>query len=227
MKALRLTLFALAAAALTASAQRVEQIPVTQAGLVPEGGFGSAPPVHKSPSDAKDAQGLVPAAPVAQAPPATPNFDLAESTLDIDQSLVPRAPPQVLSEYVVRDSNAPTFRLRDIHTKPGLEDLSLREHPGLHVGNILNLNAEAGYGMFLDDEQLENLEDYRDTALAMKVGGDPAEADAIVNAANTAFLLDRYIPNPPIGISGAPQPRSGTLLMNFEELRLTWVEHRF
>ncbi len=199
MKARRLKLCALAAAAtLTAAAQRVDQIPVTQAGLVPAGGFDSVPPANKSPSDPQGAQGLV-----------------------------PQVPPESLSKYVVRDDKALQFRLRDIYTKQGLEDLSFREHPGLYVGNFRKLNGEAGYEMFLEDERLGNIGDFRDTALAMKVGGDPAEANSILNATEGAFLRDEYSPDPANSISDAPEPKSGAMLVNLEQLRFTWIERRF
>lgn len=170
MKARTLKLFALAAAAvLPAFSQKVDQILVTQAGLVPEGGYeNGSPSAHRSPSDAKGGQGLPQAREAA-----TPDFAPDAGSLEIDSSLIPEAPPQVLSKYEVRDNNAPRLRRRDIYTKQGLEDLSLREHPGLHAGNFRNLNAEEGYEMFLEDERLENIEDFRETAIAMKAGGTP------------------------------------------------------
>ncbi len=231
MKTPKLKLAALAlAATLSASAQRVDQIPVTQAGLVPTGGFSSATAVHYGTSDAKGAQVLPltgPALLVAQPPAATPDFSRDESSLETDQNLVPRRPPQILSKYVVRDGNAPQFRLRDTYTKRGLGHLELHDHPGLHVGNFRHRNEEAGYGMFLEEEHKDNVDDFTDTALAMEAGGDPAEAGAILDATDKAFHRDEYSPNPINSILDAPQPKSGTLLMNLEQLRLTLIERQF
>jgi hypothetical protein len=229
VNARRLKFTVLAAAALSASAQSVGHIPVTQAGLVPEGGYGFAPPVQGKPPGSKDVKGFIPAGPkaAAQIDAAVPDFNPEESSLEIAQSLIPPPPPQVLSKYVVRDEKAPQFRIRDLYNRQVLEDLSLREHPGLHVGNFRKLNAEAGYEMFLDEERVENIKEFRDTAHAMKAGGDAAEAEAILNATDRAFRRGEYNADTADGIADPVQPRSGTLLLNLEQLRLTWIERRF
>lgn len=49
----------------------------------------------------------------------------------------------------------------------------------------------------------------------------------ILKASNSAFLRDEYSPEPANGIFDAPLPKSGTLLTNIEQLRLTLIERRF
>ncbi len=228
--ACRLTLFALGVAALSACAQGDDPTLVAQKDLAGQVGPRSAPPVRKDPSEATGGQDLVrpgSAAPAAHCAADVPEFHPEDNSLEMVLSLVPRAPPQILPRYVVQKSKMRQFRLRDIYTKRGLEDRSLREHPGLHVGNFRSLNAQAGYGMFLDEERLDRIEDFRATALAVKAGGDPAEADAILHASEAAFLRDEYSPDPANSISDAPQPKSGTLLMNLMQMRLIWIERHF
>jgi hypothetical protein len=61
-------------------------------------------------------------------------------------------------------------------------DQSLRAHPGLHVGNVFDLNANKAYEMFLEDEWRRTKGDYWDMAHAMTVGGNRSEGRQIITA---------------------------------------------
>jgi hypothetical protein len=132
-----------------------------------------------------------------------------------------------MAGYVVRAGKMPVFQTRDLYTRDGLVDLSFREHPGLHVGNFRNLNASQAEAMFNEDERLLQIRDFKDTAHAMDVGGDPAEAREILSATDAAYARSDYSLTPNNDIMDAPPPRVGTLLTNFEQMRLTWLEDRF
>jgi hypothetical protein len=203
----------------SASAQNVGDIPVTQAGLVPAPGFNSLTADHTVPA-------VVPNGGVAVAAAATGSP--GEGTWQVSQSLVPSAPAaQVMSGYVVREGKIPEFQTRDIYTKKGLEDLTFREHPGLHVGNFRNLNAKQADAIFDEDERLQEIGDLKDTAHAIAAGGDAREARGILAATDEAYARSDSGLTPTNDIMDAPAPRVGTLLTNFEQMRLTWLEDRF
>jgi hypothetical protein len=221
---------AVAAATLSACAQSVERIPVTQAGLVPMAGFNGMAPGPINPPDplAAKAPGKArPSIPGERDSALLHDFGLKGISWQLAQSLIPRDASQVMSQYVVQEGQPPELRPRDIYTKRGLEDLSFRDHPGLHVGNFRNLNAEEGYAMFGEDERLKSIRDFKDTARAIDIGGDAAEANGILKATDSAFLRDEYNPMPMSITADGPQPRSGNLLTNIEQLRLTWLEEHF
>jgi hypothetical protein len=94
---------------------------------------------------------------------------------------IPRIPAEIMARYVVHEKRVPVFRERDLYTKAGLIELALKEHPGLRVGNIFNLNAPVAYATYLDDQERLEKEDMEDTAYAMAVGGDVAEAKEILD----------------------------------------------
>lgn len=194
-----LNLSVLVLAALSAAAQGVDKIPVTQAGLVNDSPFGSPQPLAA----------------------ATPQPAAATNPLAVS------AQTGVMSPYVVREIRAQQFRNRDIYTKAGLEELSFREHPGLRVGNFRNLNAKPAYDLFLDEERVENLRDFRDTAFAMAVGGDPAEAKMILEETRGSGMRDGDTPERAGDLADVPPPQTNSLLTNFEELRLTLVSKHF
>lgn len=209
-------LFALS---LSASGQSVGQIPVTQAGLVPSPGYNSLTPDHKVPP-------VVP--PTGVAPSSLASSPASGSASQITQGLMPRVPPfQLLPGYVVRENDMPEIRPRDVYSKKGLEDLSFREHPGLHVGNFHNSNSKQADVLFQEDKRLEEIQDFKDTARAIGVGGDSVEASGILKATNDAFARDEDNMAPSNDIMNAPAPRAGTLLGNIEQMRLTWLEDRF
>ena len=221
MNAPRISLLAaLVFLAAPAWAQSVGQIPVTQAGLVPAPGYNSLTADHKVPA-------VVPNGAVA-VPSSSSGSSSAGNAWQVDQSLVPAVPPgQQMAGYVVREGKMPEFQTRDVYTKKGLEDLAFHEHPGLHVGNFRNLNAKQGEALFEEDERLQEIRDFKDTARAIDVGGDPAEARDIRRATDDAFVRADYSLTPTNDIMDAPPPRVGTMLTNFEQMRLTWLEDRF
>lgn len=99
-----------------------------------------------------------------------------------------RLPESTLSRFVVHGSRVNGFSDHDMLTDDGLIDLSFREHPGLRVGNLLNLNAPAAFEAFKEEERLSKMADLNDTGMAMAAGGDPAEAKLIETEAAEAFM---------------------------------------
>ena len=118
----------------------------------------------------------------------SPSPDLRD--IDKPKNEIPRLPVAVMSRYLVKGDKVPVFREQDIYTTSGLIDLSFKRHPGLRIGNIFNLNAGIAYEMIKDDERLGAIDDLKDTAYAMAVGGDPAEAKAILDATGEVFIRD-------------------------------------
>jgi hypothetical protein len=134
---------------------------------------------------------------------------------------------QLMPAYTVKEATAEIFQPRDIYTRKGLDDLSMRKHPGLHVGNFAGSNSRAAYTMFLVDERLRNIRDLDDTARAMDVGLDHAEAVYIVHATRDAFRWDVDNADPTADMDNAPKPHTTDLISNLNELRLNWVEIHF
>ena len=95
-----------------------------------------------------------------------------------------RSPVPKLPTYTVRGSHVFFFRDRDLYTKEGMIDLSFSAHPGLHVGNVFDLNANKAYEMFLEDDWRRTKGDYWDIAHAMTMGGDRSEGRQILTAVN-------------------------------------------
>lgn len=143
------------------------------------------------------------------------------------RDLRPFTSPQIMPAYTVKDATAEAFHIRDLYTRKGLYDLSFREHPGLHVGDILGSNSKAAYGMFLVDERQRNIRDLTDTARAMDAGMDHAEATYILNATRDAFRWEVDNADPAAEMEDAPKPHSADLISNLNELRLNWVEIHF
>jgi hypothetical protein len=206
-------LAALVTLAVSASGQSVGDIPVTQAGLVPAPGYNSLTPDHKVPPV------------LAATEVAAPN---GAGAWQVGEGLVPTEPPsQVMAGYVVREGKMPVFQTRDLYSKRGIQELSFREHPGLHIGNFRNLNAKQAEALFDEDERLVEIRDLKETARAMDVGGDRAEAVDILSATDEAYARSDYDLTPTNDIMDAPAPRAGPMLTNFEQMRLTWLDDRF
>jgi hypothetical protein len=196
-----------------ASGQSIGQIPVTQAGLVPAPGFDSLTPDHKVPPVMAATEVAAPA---------------GESAWQFGRTFDPGSPQsQVMPGYVVRESEMPALMTPETYSRKGVEELSFHEHPGLRVGNFRNLNAKQAYAMFNEDERLQEIRDFKDTAHAIGVGGDSAEANGILSATDEAFARANDGPTPGNDIMDAPAPRVGPMLTNFEQMRLTWLEDRF
>jgi hypothetical protein len=133
----------------------------------------------------------------------------------------------LMSRYVVQADRVPEFRPRDLYTKPGLEDLGFRRHPGLRVADFRHDNDASAYDLFLEDERLDNIREFVDTAIAMTVGGDKAEGDVILRAERETY--SRYERTDPLqSWEDTPKTRSGTpLITSIEQLRVTWIDVRF
>lgn len=217
-------------AVISASGQAVDRILVTQAGLVPDPYVAGVTPEGQKP--------LVTPTPFVATQPnrevlantkpvEPPSFSSTEDFRGIDLGFSNHPSSQVMSKYVVQGDKTPVFALRDVYTKAGVEDLVFKEHPGLLVGNIRNSNREAAYEMFLNEVRSENIHDFKDTARAMEVGGDPREARAILKATSNAFMRDDYDQGPTGNVSDAPRPDNGSVISNIEEMKLTWLTDKF
>jgi hypothetical protein len=106
----------------------------------------------------------------------------ADSQADKPKNQIPRLPVEEMARYVVHGKRMPTFRNIDLYTRAGLIQLSLKEHPGLRIGNIFNLNANLAYELAIREALAEDREDVIDTTLAMVAGGDKTEAEAMQQA---------------------------------------------
>jgi hypothetical protein len=112
--------------------------------------------------------------------PARIAADLRE--IDKPRNQIPRIPAEMMQRYVVRESRLPVFRPRDLHTTAGLIDQSFKEHLGLRIGNFFNLNAKAAHEAIVNEQLLADRQELTDLAVAMAVGGDQEEAEAMQDA---------------------------------------------
>jgi hypothetical protein len=110
--------------------------------------------------------------------------DAAADLRDIDKprNQIPRLPVEMMQRYVVRESRLPVFRPRDLYTTAGLIERSFKEHPGLRIGNFFNLNAKAAYQAIVSEQLYADRMELTDLAIAMAVGGDAVEAEAMQDA---------------------------------------------
>jgi hypothetical protein len=146
---------------------------------------------------------------------------------DEPKSVIAQPSSSVMSKYVVQADRVPVFRVRDVHTIKGLQELGFHDHPGLRAGNFFKDNAEQAYEMFLEDERLGNIRDLTDTALAMTVGGDKAEGDAILRAERQTYNREESS-DPLQSWEDIPHNRDGTpLILNLEQVRATFVNVKF
>jgi hypothetical protein len=102
--------------------------------------------------------------------------------IDRPRNQIPRLPVEMMQRYVVRETRLPVFRPRDLYTKAGLVELSFKEHPGLRIGNFFNLNAKAAYQAIVSEQLYADRMELTDLAVAMAVGGDTEEAEAMQDA---------------------------------------------
>jgi xanthosine utilization system XapX-like protein len=87
-----------------------------------------------------------------------------------------------LPAYLVLGSRVFAIRNGELYTKAGMTAQSFKDHPGLAVGNVFNLNADRAREMYREEDWRNTKSDYRDMAHAMALGGDPGEGKMIVNA---------------------------------------------
>jgi hypothetical protein len=114
----------------------------------------------------------------------------ADPQADKPKNQIPRLPVEEMARYVVHGKRLPTFRTRDLYTKQGLVQLALKEHPGLRIGNIFGLNNGIAYETAIREAMAADRMDIIDTTLAMAVGGDKGEAEAMQQA-----LIDESFEN--------------------------------
>jgi hypothetical protein len=121
--------------------------------------------------------------PPTPVPTLTPEQVQAQEEADKPKNAIPRLPA-----YVVRESRPPMFRNQEILTNSGVMALTFKNHPGLAIGNLFGLNEGAAREMFYDDERQTSIADLTDTAHAMTRGGDPAEAQFILQSTQDTFM---------------------------------------
>jgi hypothetical protein len=115
--------------------------------------------------------------------------------VDKPRNQIPRLSPEVMEKYVVREVRLPVFRTRDLYTKAGLIDLSFKEHPGLRLGNLFNLNANFAYDKIITEQLYAARQDLADTTFAMAAMGDKTELDAM----QQAIIDDGFNQESPVG----------------------------
>jgi hypothetical protein len=113
--------------------------------------------------------------------------------------------------YTVTASQVPVFRERDINTDKGMIAASFKRHPGLHIGNAFDLNANAAHELFLGDDWRSTMSDYSDMAHAMANGGDPAEGRMILSEVNDEDMEMRAEGNNNSGLPAFDRLQMGQL----------------
>jgi hypothetical protein len=217
------TIAALLAGSLAASGQEPTAVAVAPSGFQ----------AVVSTEIAHDASGFYtlpePPSPDAALIGAVPRANEAKDLEKFDEAKDPvaKSSSSVMSKYVVQAGLVPEFRARDVYTVKGLEDLGFRDHPGLRAGNFFNDNAQQAYEMFLEDDRLANIKDLTDTALAITVGGDKAEGDAILRAERQTYNREERT-DPQQSWEDIPQNKDGTpLVLNLEQVRATFINVKF
>jgi hypothetical protein len=130
--------------------------------------------------------------------PSSPQSPVPAADLrDVDKprNKIPRLPVEVMQKYMVREARIPVFRTRDLYTKAGLIDLSFKEHPGLRIGNIFNLNANFAYDNMIGEQLFAARQELADTTFAMAAMGDRMEMDAM----QQAIIDDGFSKESPVG----------------------------
>jgi hypothetical protein len=121
--------------------------------------------------------------------------------IDRPKNQIPRLPAEVMKKYVVREARLPVFRERDLYTATGLIELSFKEHPGLHIGNLFNLNAGIADGAIMNEQRWADRQDLVDASIAMAVGGDPEEMRLMQKAIIDESFLNNGPQDGPIGLA--------------------------
>jgi hypothetical protein len=146
-----------------------------------------------SPGGVPAAKSPLEAAMASSMPKYTPTDEHPAPALVADikpKNEIPRLPLSVMSQYLVKGDRVRAFREQDLYTPKGLTEISFKNHPGLLIGNIFNLNAPIAYAMIKDEEERSANDDMKDTAYAFAVGGDLAEAKAILEATGETYMRD-------------------------------------
>lgn len=125
--------------------------------------------------------------------PPTPTPTEAAEPQDMRDYDKPKNEIHRLPKFVVREARPPIFRNRDLYTKDGMLDLTMKSHAGLNFGNIFGLNANPkpgspAYQMMVDDQRKESMDDLLDEAHAMSLGGDSAQARYILQQSDSTYM---------------------------------------
>lgn len=170
----------------------------------------------------------LPAVPNLESLAGTPGEPIGSKDLSsFEEPQLGQAKSNVMARYEVQADRVPEFRVRDVYTRAGLADYSLRVHPGLIVGNLFGSNRGQAYEMYLEDERLGNIAGLVDTALAITVGGDKAEGDAILREVRRAYLRDERS-DPLQSWEEAPKTRTGEpVIVNLELMQVNWLTVKF
>ncbi len=140
----------------------------------------------------------------------------------------------VMPAFRVTEPAVHAFRARELYSRDGMIDQSLRRHPGLLVGNAFNLNRDAARELFLADDWRATKSDYWDLAHAMAQGGDPGEGRLILDEVNGEDLRMRDEAEqdpaaPALGRFQIASAQTGTRSLELSEIpisipfmRLTW-----
>jgi hypothetical protein len=163
-------------------------------------------------------------APLATVKPEAPDL----RAFDVSAIEAPSMPA-----YTVLESRV-VFRSRDLHTRNGMSALAFKRHPGLLVGDAFNLNRNAAYEMFMEDDWRATKSDYWDMAHSIAQGGDRATGQKILEEINDEDLRMRAEAEedaaaPGIGRFQIASAESGTKLLEMPEqtinipfFRKTW-----
>jgi hypothetical protein len=139
-----------------------------------------------------------------------------------------------MAPFTVLEPSTFAFRNRDLYTRDGMAAQSFKRHPGLLVGNAFNLNRNAAYELFLEDDWRATKIDYWDMAHAMAQGGDRREGRMILDEINDEDVRMRAEEEedaaaPAIGRFQIASAETGTKLLEAPEqtidiplIRKTW-----
>ena len=122
----------------------------------------------------------------------------------------PGAVPK-MATVTVTGSQVPDFPERELDTTKGMIAASFKRHPGLHVGNAFDLNANAAHELFLADDWRSTMRDYSEMAKAMADGGDPAESRMILSEVNDEDMEMRAQGNNDSGLPAFDRLQVGQL----------------
>jgi hypothetical protein len=170
-------------------------------------------------------------------PPAVPNLEMLAGTpgepigkRDVSNFQEPQlgqVKSNLMARYEVHADRVPEFRVRDIYNRNGIAEFSMRAHPGLILGDFFGSNRGEAYEMYLEDERLGNIAGLVDTALAITVGGDKAEGDAILGEVRRAYLRDERS-DPLQSWEDAPKTRAGEpVIVDLELMQVNWLTVKF
>lgn len=128
------------------------------------------------------AQGMPAYNPPKPQPPPKPDADS-----DDDNEDQPRNHIIHLPKYIVHEQRPPIFRERDLYDKTALTRLAMLRYGGLNVGPLAGLNGPIADEMLREDQRLQDIKEFNDTADTMAAGGDSSEANFIRNTTQETY----------------------------------------